>query len=57
MVGRHPGDPALGIMSGLGSKGVLYAPWLARQWREHLLHGKAFDPAVSITRGDGGGEV
>ena len=57
VVGRHPGDPALGIMSGLGSKGVLYAPWLARQWREHLLHGKAFDPAVSITRGDGGGEV
>jgi glycine/D-amino acid oxidase-like deaminating enzyme len=50
VIGFHPREPRLGICSGLGSKGVLYAPWLARQWVEHLRTGAAFDPAVDVAR-------
>lgn len=50
VVGRHPREPRLGICSGLGSKGVLYAPWLARQWAEHLRCGAAFEPTVDMAR-------
>lgn len=50
VVGRHPHEPRLGICSALGSKGVLYAPWLARQWAEHLRTGAAFDPAIDVAR-------
>lgn len=50
VVGRHPDHPRLGICGALGSKGVLYAPWLARQWADHLREGAAFDPTVAITR-------
>jgi len=52
VIGRHPGHPGRGILAGLGSKGVLYAPWLARQWAEHILQGSAFDPTVDILRLD-----
>jgi glycine oxidase len=39
MVGIHPEHPRLGILGALGSKGVLYAPWLARRWAEFLRGG------------------
>jgi glycine/D-amino acid oxidase-like deaminating enzyme len=48
--GRHPDHPNRGILSALGSKGVLYAPWLARQWMEHLKEGKEIEASVNITR-------
>ena len=51
VVGRHPDAPNRGILSALGSKGVLYAPWLARQWVEHLNAGNDFDPSADIVRG------
>lgn len=50
VAGRRPGDPKLGVLSGLGSKGVLLAPWLARQWGEHLETGAPFDPEVDVAR-------
>ncbi len=50
VVGRHPDDPALGLCNGLGAKGALFAPWLARQWREHLVAGTPFDPAADLRR-------
>jgi glycine oxidase len=50
VAGRCPNDPRLGLMSGLGSKGVLLAPWLARQWWNHLSEGVPFDPAVDVAR-------
>ena len=50
VIGFHPREPRLGVFGGLGSKGVLYAPWLARQWAEHLRTGAAFDPAVDVAR-------
>ncbi|MBS0662338.1 MAG: FAD-dependent oxidoreductase [Verrucomicrobia bacterium] len=48
--GRHPAQPALGVLNGLGSKGVLLAPWLARQWVDHLRSGVGFDPTVDCRR-------
>lgn len=50
VVGRHPDNPRRGILSALGSKGVLYARWLARQWVEHLNGGVAFDSTADIAR-------
>jgi len=50
VTGRIPGDPTLGFINGLGSKGALYAPWLARQWINHLTEGVPFDPGVDAAR-------
>jgi hypothetical protein len=40
----------LGMVNGLSSKGVLTAPWIARQWVNHLAEGIAFDPDIAIER-------
>jgi len=50
VAGRHPDNPHLGVCGGLGSKGSLWAPWLARQWVNHLTEGVPFDPAVDVAR-------
>lgn len=50
LCGRDPNEPRLGVINGLGSKGALLAPWLARQWVEHLRTGAPFDPAVAPAR-------
>lgn len=50
VVGRSPRDPHLGIFNGLGSKGALLAPGLARQWVNHLTEAVPFDPAVDVRR-------
>jgi glycine/D-amino acid oxidase-like deaminating enzyme len=50
VAGRHPADPRLGVLSGLGAKGVLFAPALARQWARHLTEGAPFDPEVNVAR-------
>lgn len=51
VAGRHP-DPALrlGLINGLGAKGVLTAPALARQWVNHLTEGVPFDAEVAVGR-------
>ncbi len=50
VAGWLPGRPAQGLCNGLGSKGALLGPWLARQWVQHLCEGRAFDPAVAPDR-------
>ncbi len=50
VVGRSSGDPGLGIFNGLGSKGALLAPGLARQWVNHLTEAVPFDAAVDVRR-------
>lgn len=50
VVGRHPLQPNLGVLNGLGAKGALYAPWLAQQWVAHLREGVAFAPEVDVQR-------
>ena len=50
VVGRHWDDPGVGILSGLGNKGILTAPGLARQWMNHVSEGVPFDPGVHLAR-------
>jgi glycine oxidase len=50
VAGRHPADQRLGICNGLGAKGALWAPVLARQWVNHLTEAVPFDPEVTVER-------
>lgn len=50
VIGLHPTQPRLGVFGGLGGRGALWAPWLARQWRDHIVAGFAFDPSVGAER-------
>jgi len=50
LAGRDRREPRLGIFNGLGSKGVLLAPWLAHQWVNHLTEAVPFDAAVDSGR-------
>jgi glycine/D-amino acid oxidase-like deaminating enzyme len=50
VAGRHPADPRLGVLNGLGAKGALVAPWLARQWVHHLTEGVPFEAEVDVAR-------
>ena len=50
VVGRHPAMTRLGLLNGLGSKGALHAPALARQWVNHLTEGVPFDAEVDVAR-------
>ena len=50
VAGRHPEQPRLGLFNGLGGKGALWAPLLARQWVSHLLQGTPFDAEIALDR-------
>lgn len=50
VAGRHPANSRLGVMNGLGSKGALVAPWLARQWARHLAEGASFEREIDVAR-------
>lgn len=56
VAGRWSGEPRRGVINGLGAKGALLAPLLARQWVNHLTEGVAFDAEIDVARfGPGGG--
>ncbi len=50
LAGWVPGVARLGVINGLGSKGALLGPWLARQWVRHLAEGAALEAAVAVNR-------
>jgi glycine/D-amino acid oxidase-like deaminating enzyme len=50
VMGRHPQEARLGVINGLGAKGALWAPALARGWARHLLDGAVFDAAFAVAR-------
>ncbi len=50
VVGRHPLYSRLGLINALGAKGVLLAPWLARQWVNHVTEGVPFADEVALAR-------
>jgi glycine/D-amino acid oxidase-like deaminating enzyme len=50
VAGWHPEQPRLGLLNGLGGKGALWAPMLARQWVEHLRRGTPFDAEIDVAR-------
>jgi glycine oxidase len=51
VVGRHPGFPRLVVFNGLGTKGVLQAPWCAMMLREWLDGRRdSLPPDISLQR-------
>lgn len=50
LIGLHPEHKNLGIFNGLGSKGVLIAPFFSNHFAEHLLHKRPLNPEVDINR-------
>lgn len=50
VLGLHPNHPQLVIFNGLGSRGVMLAPYFAGQLVGHLLNGSALHPEVDIQR-------
>jgi glycine/D-amino acid oxidase-like deaminating enzyme len=54
VAGWHPERTRLGVLGGLGAKGVLLAPWLARVWVEALAGCEGGWPTeVAVGRGLG----
>lgn len=49
-LGLHPEYPAIGIFSGLGTKGVSLAPYLADEYARFLLNNEELDPEANINR-------
>lgn len=49
-VGMHPQHNNVGILNGLGTKGVSLAPYFANQLVQHLLYGEAISAEVDIAK-------
>lgn len=49
-VGLHPQYPQLGIFNGLGSRGVMLAPYFAHQLVQNILHNKPLHNEVDVRR-------
>lgn len=50
LIGSHPEDHRLLLFNGLGTKGVMIAPWLSKHFLNHLHKGRAIDPEVDLNR-------
>lgn len=50
LIGVHPEHPFVSIFNGLGSKGVMIAPYYALHFTDHLDHNIPLDPEVDIAR-------
>ncbi len=50
LIGTHPSFSNLHIFNGLGAKGYMLAPLLAKEMVEHILDGKLLDKEISISR-------
>ena len=49
LIGRHPGHPQVAFFNGLGSKGVLRAPWIAQHLLGHLIDSLPIEPALDLS--------
>lgn len=50
LIGKHPAYPNLAILNGLGTRGVMIAPIMAKQLFNHLEKGEEIDPVADIKR-------
>lgn len=50
LLGLHPENERLGIFNGLGTKGVMIAPYFAKQLAEYLTHQMPIEDEVHIKR-------
>lgn len=48
IAGMLPDQPRLGLFNSLSSKGVLFAPYVARLFSEHLLEGRALPSDIDL---------
>ena len=49
-IGLHPLQNNVGIFNGLGTKGVMLAPFFANQFAEHLVNGEKLNEEVDVLR-------
>ncbi|NEW77934.1 MAG: FAD-binding oxidoreductase [Gelidibacter sp.] len=50
LVGKHPKHQNLAVLNGLGTRGVMIAPSIAKALYDHLENGIALDEEISIAR-------
>ncbi|MCF6181682.1 FAD-dependent oxidoreductase [Lutibacter sp.] len=50
LVGKHPVYKNMAILNGLGTRGVMIAPWVAKQLFHHLENDKELDKEIMINR-------
>jgi len=50
ILGGHPEKNGLFILNGLGTKGTLFAPFVAKVLADHVLDGKPIDPELDVHR-------
>lgn len=50
LLGMHPEHAQLALLNGVGSKGVLWSPWLAQHLLDHLEGGAPLHPACALQR-------
>jgi glycine/D-amino acid oxidase-like deaminating enzyme len=50
LMGRHPAHDHVGFFNGLGSKGVLTAPFFAQQLAANFCSNTAIDPEVDLRK-------
>jgi len=49
-VGLHPVQSVVGILNGMGGKGVSLAPWFADELARHLVNGAPIAPGADVRR-------
>lgn len=49
-VGLHPQHASIGILNGMGTKGISLAPYFAYQLTKHLVYGFPINPEVDVHR-------
>ncbi len=52
LIGLHPQHATLGVFNGMGTKGVMLAPYFAKQFVEHLENNLPLEKEVDIQRFD-----
>lgn len=50
VLGLHSRQNRVGLFNGLGAKGVLYAPYLAHRFADHLVDGTDLETNININR-------
>ncbi|NRB82581.1 MAG: FAD-binding oxidoreductase [Winogradskyella sp.] len=50
LVGRHPEFSNLYVLNGLGTRGVMIAPYVAQELYNYIQHNKPLDPEIDINR-------
>lgn len=50
VIGQHPEEKCVFLFNGMGSKGVMLAPYFAKQLVDHIYDGGDIDPEVNLNR-------